>query len=221
MKSTEILLPEDEVLDEYSKTARGIRDALEKKGYEFLGQGVDQSAYLEPKTGLVLKIFGTQYNKGLSKTGKPQFTKDQKMFFAWAKYCMQHKDNPFLPKFYGFESFMFDGNPYLQIRQEHLVSAGDMGGWVASSSNVLTHYSDKVNPTNMTNIVKKQVKKWGEPWFDHFVAKIGKKNIQLLFSTMFELYQIGLQKGWDWDLHRYNVMARKDGTPVIVDPWVV
>jgi len=78
-------------LEEFSTTDKGIRSELEAKGYQFLGKGVDQTAYLEPSTGLVLKVFGTQGNR-------QNFSADQKMFFAWYDYCSKHSDNPFVAK---------------------------------------------------------------------------------------------------------------------------
>jgi len=35
------------------------------------------------------------------------------------------------------------------------------------------------------------------------------------------LAQIARKKGWGLDLHGGNFMLRKNGTPVINDPWVV
>ena len=112
MKISEIIA-ESEVLDEFSYTDHQIKRILQKKGYKFLGAGVDQSAYIEPSTGYVLKIFGSQ-------EGSKGFSPDHKMFFKWAKFCMKHQDNPFLPRFYGYESFKFEGDMYLQIRTEQL-----------------------------------------------------------------------------------------------------
>ena len=97
-------IPEEQ-LDE-AIIDRKIKEILVNKGYKFLGAGVDQAAYLEPGSGQVLKIFGTQSANGLTSSGKPQFTKGQRMFFFWAKYCMDRQNNPFLPKFYGFESYV-------------------------------------------------------------------------------------------------------------------
>ena len=63
MKIQDIIVEDQQVLDEFSTMARGIRKELEKKGYQALGAGVDQEAYLEPDGRTVLKIFGTQGNK--------------------------------------------------------------------------------------------------------------------------------------------------------------
>ena len=46
-------------------------------------------------------------------------------------------------------------------------------------------------------------------------------DIYLLADTMSKLYKMGEKKGWGWDLHYGNIMLRKDGPPIINDPWVV
>ena len=99
-------------LTEWSTTDKKIERILKSKGYKKLGAGVDQTAYLEPGTGFVLKIFGTQ--------GGKKFSRDHQMFFVWAQFCMKNSQNPFLPRFDDYESFVLDGDRYLQIRQEIL-----------------------------------------------------------------------------------------------------
>ncbi len=82
MKIQDIIIENQQVLDEFSTMARGIRKELEKKGYLALGAGVDQEAYLEPDGRTVLKIFGTQGNK-------KKLSADQKMFANCANFCQQ------------------------------------------------------------------------------------------------------------------------------------
>ena len=114
MKASEITIDDLDPLVEFSKTDAGIHKELKDKGYIPIGQpGVDQTAYIEPGSGLILKIFGTR-------PGSKTFTKDQKMFFTWAKFCMDNSTNPFLPKFFGHESFTYKNSLYLQIRTERL-----------------------------------------------------------------------------------------------------
>ena len=38
---------------------------------------------------------------------------------------------------------------------------------------------------------------------------------------MLEIAKIADRYGYDYDLHSGNIRMRADGTPVIVDPWVV
>jgi hypothetical protein len=185
---------DDQVLDEYSDHDSGIKKALEKKGYKFLGVGIDQMAYLEPSTGYVLKIFGTR--------GGKDFSQDQKMFFKFAKFCMEHQDNPFLPRFYGYESFEFKGNTYLQIRTEQLFKNKKLQQAVTNVSSAYWLISDREK-----NIVMNAVKT--------------PARYELLKSTLEKLYAKGTDNNYQWDLRPDNIMVRKDGTPVINDPWVV
>jgi len=198
---------DEQVLDEYSYQNLGIQKALEKKGYQLLGRGNDQMSYLEPGTGYILKIFGTQ--------GGKDFSQDQKMFFKFAKFCMKNKDNPFLPRFYGYESFKFKGKIYLQIRTEQLFQNKKLQDAVyrlgtAVKADILRGYH--------------------EPAWDDWVADIEKdvlkvvktpERLELLKKTLNELYSTGSKSKYRWDLHDENIMVRKDGTPVINDPWLV
>lgn len=198
-------------LNEYSTTSKKIDRILAKKGYKKLGAGVDQTAYLEPGTGYVLKVFGTQ--------GGESFSADHKMFFAWAKYCMKNSNNPFLPRFADYESFVLDGDRYLQIRQEALKPAGRVGlvleifaeAIEEDGADTLDEAEEYVADFNRSYISDLQKLK----------KQLGPKGLQLLFSTMLQVYRLGRRSGYNFDLHAGNFMARGDGTPIIVDPWVV
>jgi hypothetical protein len=187
----------ESILDEFSMTNHQIQKTLEKKGYKYIGKGVDQSAYIEPGTGYILKIFGTQ--------GSKDFSKDHKMFFKWAKFCMRHQDNPFLPRFYGYESFMFGGHRYLQIRTEHLFKNPDTQRAVALLSEFDYTEKFRLNDQRVLKLAK----------------KLGPDKFKLLYETLKILHKKGKKKHYWWDLHADNVMVRKNGTPVINDPWVV
>ena len=198
---------DEETLDEFSDHDSGIRKALEKKGYKFLGAGVDQMAYLEPSTGYILKIFGTQ--------GGKDFSQDQKMFFKFAKFCMKNKDNPFLPRFYGYESFEFKGKTYLQIRTEQLFKNKKLQHAVSELGDVLkrdTMRGDRYyDSAGWINMIKKTIFKTVET----------PDQLELLIQTLNKLYSKGSKNKYRWDLHSDNIMVRKDGTPVINDPWVI
>ena len=211
-------IPEEQ-LDE-AVIDQKIREILEDKGYKFLGAGIDQQAYLEPSSGQVLKIFGTQFGKGLTTSGKPQFTKGQKMFFFWAKYCMDRQNNPFLPKFYGFESFMFNGNPYLQIRQEKLNENDVIGLAVARAGVNISWSAHRLNASNVFHELGTEAEHDGEKWFNQLTKNLGREKTALLLSTILDLFNISDKKNWYWDLHNDNVMSRGSDFPVIVDPWV-
>ena len=214
-KQREILtMKPHEILDEYSDTDPEIIDYLEDKGYELLGQGVDQTAFLEPGTGLVLKIFGTQDEaRAPSRGGKPTFSKDHMMFFRWATYCNNHKSNTYLPKFSGFESFYWNGQVYLQIRQEYMVDlerdtarlCAEMAYYATTEYSFDDMYQNLSYEVAWTNLIE----------------LLGPKGLRVLYKTINKLDDIANQMGFELDLHEENFMARADGTPVIVDPWIV
>jgi hypothetical protein len=198
-------------LTEYSTTSNKIDRILKAKGYKRLGAGVDQTAYLEPGTGYVLKIFGTQ--------GGKDFSPDHKMFFAWAKYCMKNSNNPFLPRFAGYESFILDGDRYLQIRQEVLKPLGVSGKALQLMADAIQNDGARTLP---------EAEEFIEDFANQYVPalkklkqQLGEDRLELMFSTMLKLYNIGEKNGWFLDLHAGNFMQRTDGTPVIVDPWVL
>ena len=220
MESNEFI--EEEILDEWSDTHPGIKRELKKKGYKYLGAGVDQTAYLEPGTGLVLKIFGTQLMT--SGSDGNQLSEDQKMFIIFAKFCITKKDNPFLPKFSGFERFVFEDQTYFQIRQERLKKvprklgrmledlADDIARSYQDANEFITNEkaqaaSDDYYADSQDNI------------YYALISKFGEQETHRLIKTIFALNKIASQKGYTFDLHAGNYMMRGN-TPVITDPWV-
>lgn len=225
-------------LFEFSSTTSAVIDILVKKGYKKLGVGVDQTAFLEPKTGLVLKIFGMQPG-----TGTRKFSNDQKMFIFWADYCKSNVSNPFLPKFTGWETFDFNGEKYLQIRMERLgkVPSGmstaleelatdnEVGLWLSHSPADADKLRAKYKSERAANIgndsyynqwYKKQMDDPGRVAHSELAILLG-EDYKLLLKTLEDIFKIAKTKQWGYDLHAGNFMVRRDGTPVIVDPWVV
>ena len=205
MKIQDIITEDQQVLDEFSTMHGGIRKALEKKGYKFLGAGVDQSAYLEPGGKTVLKIFGTQGNQN-------KLSADQEMFAQWADFCQKNSDNPFLPKFSGWETFEFNGKLYLQIRTEFLKPSGELGYAISVLGRVLdngvsNYYSlEKDFPSEYKRVSK----------------AVGEQNVPLLLNTLLELiHKTQKKKSYNWDLHAGNIMRRPNGQPVLNDPYVL
>ena len=205
MKIQDIIVEDQQVLDEFSSMHSGIRKALEAKGYQRLGKGVDQEAYLEPGGKTVLKIFGTQGNQN-------KLSADQKMFAQWADFCQRNSDNPFLPKFSGWETFEFKGKLYLQIRTEFLKPSGELGYAISVLGRVLDsgrsdYYSlEKDFPSEYKRVSK----------------AVGEQNVPLLLNTLLELiHKTQKKKSYNWDLHAGNIMRRPNGTPVLNDPYVL
>jgi hypothetical protein len=213
-----------QILDEWSAIDPGIIDALKEKGYEYINRGGDQAAFLEPGTGHVLKIFGTNYGADVETTsdGKQttNFSSDQKMFFTWYEYCEQNKTNPLLPRFSGHDSFMWDNNRYLMIRTEPLkktqgpirLALDDLGRLIRSW---LYQYKALTVKGFMNSMQRNYPREYAV-----LEKKLGAERMPLMVSTLDELFNLGKSRGYHWDMHGGNFMLRSDGTPVINDPWV-
>lgn len=210
-------------LEEFSDTAEGIRKELRRKGYKFLGAGVDQSAYLEPGTGYVLKVFGTQCSK---KGQVPVLSPDQKMFKLWANFCAKNQQNPFLPRIYGYDTFVWDTKQssfhdstpclYLQIRTEPLKPIP------ANYHRWFYILSEAIEDGQSWKEIYEELNEENIPSFNKLTADPeGVARMAHLYKTMQTLYKMGNSKGFSWDLHTGNVMMRNDGTLVINDPWVL
>lgn len=207
MKIQDIITEDQQVLDEFSTMARGIRKALEKKGYEALGAGVDQEAYLEPNGQTVLKIFGTQGNT-------KKLSADQKMFAKWADFCQQNSDNPFLPKFSGWETFNYKGELYLQIRTEFLKPSGELGRAIAQLGSALDN--------DVADYYTLKTYRGTDREYKRVAKAVGEQNIPLLLNTLLELiHKTQQKKNYNWDLHSGNIMLRPNGQPVLNDPYVL
>lgn len=203
---------DEQIVDEYAETDYGVVRALTRKGYKYLGSGVDQTAFKEPGTGLVLKIFGTNETN--------QFSADHQMFFKWAKFCEKNSSNPFLPRFFGHESFMWapwdddEQHRYLMIRTEPLKSSGQLGA-------VLSNMAGDLEMGESVKTAMRWTRETNPATYEKLVRNIGEAGIEQFLQTAKKLYQIGERAGYAWDLHSGNIMMRADGTPVINDPWVL
>jgi predicted RNA binding protein YcfA (HicA-like mRNA interferase family) len=199
----------------------GISQALAKKGYKYLGGGIDKQAYLEPDTGQVLIVFG--YRKGMK-----DFSPDQRMFIEWMNYCNKNANNPHLPKFSGFESFQFGGKNYIQARMEPLQELSDEVGYLVA------HIDEAVKKLgkNFDRAFKKigdfaiQSSSEDENSYWYEIADTvrllgGPEQAKNLLQTVYQVKQFARKHQFTVDLHRGNYMARSDGTIVVNDPFVL
>ena len=202
----------EQVLDEFSMFDRGIRKELENKGYQALGAGVDQEAYLEPGGQTVLKIFGTQGNKD-------KLSHDQRMFVKWAEFCQRNSDNPFLPRYSGWTPFKYKGETYLQIRTELLRSpkTPQEKNLVAAISRL--GYAFERYGISFLDLSKNKL---SAPSYRLVSRAVGEDNVPLLMNTLLELiHKTITKKRYNWDLHPGNIMLRPNGQVVINDPYVM
>lgn len=207
-------------LEEDSYFDPGIREHLKNRGYKFLGQGVDQMAFREPDTGQVLKIFGAG-------------AQGQKMFKIWAGYCQDRPGNPFLPKFYDYESFQFRGKNYFQIKQEPLAENSAMALPVSRLALYIDMMPRLVTDPDQVPVLMldpEQRDRYFRPLLGARYLRslnqalanleyLPRRQLALLIATLCEIVARGKDFGWQNDLHVGNIMFRGK-TPVIMDPWV-
>lgn len=235
-----------EFLNEWSNTSKNVIQYLQDKGYKLLGQGVDQSAFEEPNTGKVLKIFGSKKFKTIK--ANPGHI----MFEVWHEYCTKNKSNPFLPKFNGWTYFDFEDQTYMQIRMERLIP---VESGIANALEMLANNFERIPNNKFDEVVEFILNQIGKDISDkmrydidakindddppillkldfsiaayaldelnQLMIMIGKNKFVQLLRTIKEVAELSKKKGYQFDLHAGNFMHRNDGIPVIVDPWVV
>lgn len=203
---------------------------LIQKGYIPLGkQGADQRAFLEPDSGMVLKIFGTNRDTG---DWSNRLTPGQNTFKLFYDYCMANPNNPFLPQCFGWERFEWDHQMYLQIRVERLFEFKGHRGW----AKLLEYMARQINNTNRSQVAKQSfIDRYlsdryedgydGDPDEEHasgaddtLFTHLG-DNFDLLWDTIVDLKNIAKGNGIRLDLHEGNFMLGSDGEIVISDPF--
>ena len=206
------------------------------KGYKKIGKGVDQVVFLEPGTGLVLKIFGTSIDDSGSST---ELTNAQKSFKTFYELSKADPGNEFLPQIIGYETFMFGGKPYLQIRMERLFEFGrrrqgpgglgveywnsvlaDMAEAIERGEKYDAFWKSAFKDLSRIQPLYKRIRlmRTQEP-MQQFALHVGEEGLRKLWSTIVMLKQVSKKNGYVLDLHEGNFMLGSDGTPVISDPF--
>ena len=218
----------EEALDEMAGSIHvGISQALAKKGYKYLGGGIDKQAYLEPN-GQVYIVFG--YRKGVD-----DFSPDQRMFINWIDYCNRHQDNAHLPRFSAFETFKFQGKNYIQARMETLQELPKTVGTLVGQIDQVTK---QIGQGNFKSAYKK-IKSYAEfaiaddyyasdynPQYFEDIKEVvdllgGPERADGLLKTVYEVSRFARKHNFTVDLHSGNYMQRPDGTIVVNDPFVI
>jgi hypothetical protein len=192
-----------EFINEDSFIPPHFRKRLEKKGYNFLGQGYDQAAFTVPTDSkLILKIFGHNDDLGARHS----------MFFKWAEFCKKHSNNPFLPKFSGFERVTIDDKRYIMMYQEKLSYDPEISEAMRRISNAVEERANGIEPGNTITTKGYQD--------DEKILAAKGVDVAKLISTLTQLYKISKANGYEFDAYGDNILVRSNGQPVIHDPWV-
>ena len=218
-------------LDEYegsvtpTENSKEIFSKLQQLGYTKLGSGADATVWAKDSDH-VIKILMPR------RTLPSEVANAERGFLEFYNFCKDHSDVPNLPRFIdigGEHHTVFDinGTPYRQIAMERLQHIprrsfeeamvwmlSDLAKNNASWGSVVRQLRNPrtwSGSSGMTKISDQVAEKFADPAVS--------KQYGILYLTMSRLYHSGLRSGLGWDLHTDNVMMRRDGTLVIVDPY--
>jgi hypothetical protein len=202
--------------------ANAIAAKLKAAGYKKLGSGADATVWAKDEHS-VIKIL------------MPDETTSQaeNIFLKFYEFCQSHQDVDCLPKFKEIggahhTTFVMGDAEYRQIAMERLVPI-KRNTFEEAMVWILSDFADKkvqwedVIPQleavdtwqNSAGVMKRMpqliAQKKNDPEFNAVYGT--------LFTVMQVLYLTGKINKFGWDLHTENVMQRKNGTLVIIDPW--
>lgn len=186
---------------------------LHDQGYKEIGSGADAQVWAK-RSGDVIKII-------MGSRGSPAAD----TFKQFVQFSKRNQDIPHLPK---FTDLKVRGTGYTAVAMERLYplrtdSFEEAMVWIFSDlvtkklpwSEAVKHIqnADTWRYWEGTNTAQDII--------SHFngLSDLNKKKLQLLYQLMVLLYHKGIVNKLGWDLHTENVMRRKNGTLVIIDPW--
>jgi GNAT superfamily N-acetyltransferase len=170
-------------------------DYFTDKGYDMIGEGRDQIAFLSPRN-TVLKVLG------LGDTARQQAVEHYVEFFE------RNQRNPFYPKIYNSQRFTFDGDIYFLYETEYLnyvSNEDDTLDWLEHYLNLLG-----TDPVDAQEYIETN----GVP------DDIGEDQLHGLTQSTEDIIEyLAGPKGYMMDLSNIeNIRRRSDGHLVIVDP---
>lgn len=210
-----------------SKTAasKEISKTFRSMGYKKLGEGADATVWAKDDDSVVKVIMPDDHEtlQGAAKT-----------FYTFYEFCRDNSDQPNLPRFVQVTkeghhaTFEVDGKEYIMIGIERLkpIEEGSLSQALVWMMSDLVSQGKKWEAAYDEMTQLKSWKLWeGEPNPKKIIAFLKKLDgttyvkFDVLYTLMLLLYKRGKINKMGWDLHTENVMQRKDGTLVIVDPW--
>lgn len=219
---------EDDTVDEAEEgtpNAKEISNTLQKAGYKQLGSGADSTVWSKDE-GSVIKIIMPEEGEDITTAANT--------FYKFYEFCQKNKGVPNLPKFIEIggkhhTTFEINGKEYLQIAMEKLYpipnnSVQEALVW-ALSDFVLSHtpWNKVVSTINNTDYFKNyetaNVQQIEQAVKQTLSNKQENDKYHYLYELMRLVYATGRINKVGWDLHTENVMMRKNGELVIIDPW--
>lgn len=205
--------------EKYTSRSKEIRDKFKQAGYKLIGTGADATVWAKKDSDQVVKIIMPEDNLGSDKSNH---------FIKFYEFCNSHYDLANLPKFLKVKNLNIQGQNYISVYMEKLYpipvnSFEEAMVWILSD---LSTSAKKYKQAEAAILNKNTWVGFSGLDSKSIIEQYKKLNriqmaqYSLLFSLMKLLYHSGRVDKLGWDLHTENVMQRKDGTLVIIDPWL-
>ena len=202
----------------YSKE---ISDQLKAAGYTHVGSGADATVWAKDGSH-VIKILMPE-DAG---------SKAEQVFRKFYEFSMSHQDLPCVPRFNEVNTIDINGKDYTQIEMERL-SPIEKNSF---AEGLIWYLSDFVSTNTPWETVESELADadtwymynpnysgtFARTWQSLLENPASKKTYAMyrqLYNVMKLLFSTGNINRFGWDLHTANVMQRKNGQPVIIDPW--
>jgi GNAT superfamily N-acetyltransferase len=217
---------DEEPIDEAevgTSNAKEIASQLKAAGYSNVGTGADSTVWAKDENYIIKILMPEDLG-----------TKAEQVFRKFYEFAMSHQDLACVPRFNEVNTVDINGKDYTQIEMERLapIEKGTfMEGvvWFFSDFCQAQDSWDKVERTmglsdtwegypytrNSKSIANVFIRQWQNLMYDKKAYSMYKQ----LYTVMELLYNTGTINKFGWDLHTENVMQRKNGQLVIIDPW--
>lgn len=207
------------------KARRDLTKEMKAAGYKKLGAGVDAIVFAKTKDEVV-KIVMPSHSEDYESAKK-----SAKEFHNFVKA----NPSEFLPKFKAFvtdeiEEVELDGQVVLLISMERLkpmsVTEQQLYWFLIESAMLNRTVSKTIDFINDGDRVHKEFGNDadGMSGYRQYFSIWNRKAdawVKPFIETVIQLYNHTKKIGFEWDLHTENIMKRANGTPVIIDPWLL
>jgi hypothetical protein len=216
-------LDEESIDEEETDTpnAREISNQLRAAGYSNVGSGADASVWSKDDSHVIKILMPEDASSNA-----------EQVFRKFYDFSMSHQDVPCVPRFNEVNTIDINGKDYTQIEMEKLSPIEEnsfvegliwfLSDYVSTSTPWPTIESELANPETWEIYSPNFANAFAKTWQSLTQNPASKKTYamyRLLYNVMKLLYTTGTINKFGWDLHTANVMQRKDGQPVIIDPW--
>lgn len=213
--------PNPPFLGSVDKTVRKI---MKDNGYKRIGRGADSTVWTKDAASVVKVLMPDSDDTDVEHSAK--------VFKKFYEFSITHQDVSFLPKWSNidgahYKTIKINGKDYILAAMERLtpIRSGTM------QEAMVWGLSDLSMTDKKWNQVKEEFSNpayWAGSFSNKLISKIiteletnpeFNSYYELLYTIMQGLYKTGKINNFGWDLHTENVMQRKDGSLVIIDPW--